>query len=96
MRSITANVALVLVPLGWLLAVYGTLSVMGDYHPDTAREVIIANQNRSYAALSVGIICLAVALWLSGYSFRQARKRALLVGAAVAVPLLTVLLGLFR
>jgi hypothetical protein len=96
MRSIAVNVALVLVPIGWLLAVYGTLSMIGDYRPGTAQEVIIANQNRSYAALSVGIFCLASALWISGYNFRQTRVRALLVGAGVVVPLLIVLLGQFR
>jgi len=96
MRTITVNLALILAPLGWLLAAFGTMSLVGDYHPDTAREVIIANQNRSYAALSVGIVFLVTALWLSGYTFHSAKKRALIVVLAVVLPLLVALAALFR
>lgn len=96
MRNATANIALALVPTGWMLAVYGALSALGDYAPDTPMNVVIANNNRSYASLAAGAACLAGALWLAGRSFDGARKRALLVAGGVVFPMAYLLAGLFR
>ena len=97
MKASTAvNLALALVPLGWALAVWGTLSQIGDYASNISPDQIRADHNYSMLALCSGILCLVTASWLSGYSFCSARLRSSLVAASVLIPLLIILPGMFQ
>ena len=74
--SKAANVALVLVAIGWLLSAYGALSQMGDPAPWISPADIDAQRHVSLGFLFGGILALFGALWLSGYAFSLACKRA--------------------
>jgi hypothetical protein len=84
--SHAANLALLLVVVGWLLSVYGGLSQLGDPAPWVPRAEIEAHRRTSVAILFGGIFALLSALWLSGYSFSLARWRASLALLACVVP----------
>jgi hypothetical protein len=81
-----ANLALALVPLGWLLALYGVMSQLGDPASTAPRFAIESHRHVSNTALLVGVTCLIASLWLSGRSFAVARKRSLLATALIAIP----------
>ena len=90
-----ANLALVLVIAGWLLAFFGVMSQLGDPAPGVPRSVIESHRHVSITVLLVGILCLIGALWLSGYSFEKARKRSLLAAALIAIPAGAVVVSLY-
>ncbi|WP_139350896.1 hypothetical protein [Rhodanobacter sp. C01] len=93
-RTKAANLALLLVALGWLLAFYGVMSQVGDPGPTISPAQIDANRLRSFAILLVGIVCLLSSLWLSGYSFMVAKVRSIVSAAAVVLPSIGVVLSL--
>lgn len=84
-----ANAALVFVVLGWLLALYGSLSQMGDPSPSVARATLEAHRLAASGILLLGIVLLFAALWLSGYAFGQARRRAVIAAGLCTVPAIT-------
>jgi hypothetical protein len=81
-----ANLALALVPIGWLLALYGVMSQLGDPASTAARYAIESQRHVSNTILLVGVMCLIASLWLSGSTFAAARKRSLLATASIAIP----------
>lgn len=93
--SRAANLALALVACGWLLAFYGALSQLGDPAPWVPRAEIEAHRHLSVAILFAGIILLLSAIWLSGYSFSVARRRASLALLACVVPFIVIFAGTF-
>ena len=93
--SRSANLALVLVVLGWLLAYYGVMSQFGDPAPSVARSVIESQRHVSLAVWLLGLMCLVGSLWLSGRSFAAARRRSLLALASVVVPIVFLLAQLY-
>ena len=72
----SANLALIAAVLAWPLIWFGVLSQLGDYAPNTPREVMASNQRTSMTALVVGLVLLLGSLWLSGYSFANAKVRS--------------------
>lgn len=90
-----ANLALVLVVTGWLLAFYGVMSQLGDPAPTVPHSVIESHRHVSITALLIGVIFLLGSLWLSGCSFIGARKRSLLVVALIAVPAIAIVADLY-
>lgn len=90
-----ANLALILVATGWLLAVYGVMSQLGDPAPTVARSVIESQRHVSITVLLIGVMCLLSSLWLSGRSFVEARKRSLLAAALIALPAIAVVANLY-
>lgn len=91
----SANSALALVVLGWLLAWFGVVSQFGDPAPTVPESVIERQHDVLTTVLLLGIGCLMGALWLSGRSFAGARRRSLLVAALVVVPAGIVLTALY-
>ena len=89
--SHAANIALVLVAIGWLLSTYGALSQLGDPALTVSRAEIEAHRHVSLAFLFAGILALLSALWLSGYSFSHARWRASLALLVCVVPFIVIL-----
>lgn len=88
--SQAANVALILVAFGWLLSAYGVLSQMGDPAPWTSPAEIDAHRRVSLAFLFGGILALFSVLWLSGYAFSLARKRATLALLVCVIPFIVI------
>jgi hypothetical protein len=84
-QTTAANLALLLVAAGWLLAYYGVMSQLGDPSPSVPHAQIEAARHLSLAILFVGVASILTALWLSGYSFSAAKVRA---GACTALVLL--------
>lgn len=77
-QTSVSNLALALAVMAWPLIYYGFMSQLGDYHPDTPREVVLANRRISVSVLSVGLLSFLGSLWLSGYSFTGAKVRSVL------------------
>lgn len=85
-QSSAANLSLLLLVAGWLLAAYGVLSQLGDPNPHIPAAVI-ENERRFYGAmLGTGILLLLLSVWLSGYSFSRAKWRASITLAACLLP----------
>ena len=93
--SHAANLALVLVVVGWLLSFYGALSQLGDPAPWVPRAEIEAHRHTSVVVLFTGILVLLSAIWLSGYSFSVARWRASLALLACVVPFIVIFASTF-
>jgi hypothetical protein len=88
--SPAANLALGLVVIGWLLAFYGALSQLGDPAPGVSLATIEAHRQTSAVVLLIGIVVLLSSLWLSGYSFGQARRRASIAAILCVAPVITI------
>ncbi|GAA0248759.1 hypothetical protein [Rhodanobacter caeni] len=85
-QTAAANLALLLVLAGWLLAYYGVMSQLGDPSPSVPHAQIEAARRQSLAVLFIGVASLLTALWLSGYSFSGAKVRAITCVALVLLP----------
>jgi hypothetical protein len=94
-----ANVALVLVAIGWVIASYGVLSMLGDPSPTVPRAQIEAQMTAarhvSVALLLIGVLGLAMSSWLAGFSFSVARIRTSCTLAAFIIPATVIIANLF-
>jgi len=68
---------------------------MGDPASWVSRIELEAHRRTSLILLFLGIASLLGSLWLSGYSFSQARLRSLFAAAACVVPGVLIFLGTF-
>jgi hypothetical protein len=93
-QTSAANLAFLLVAVGWLLAFYGVMSQLGDPSPSVPREQIEAARHISLVVLCVGVVCALAALWLSGYSFSAAKIRASICAALIVFPSVGIILSL--
>jgi len=93
-QTFAANLALLLVIIGWSLAYYGVMSQFGDPSPSVSHAQIEATRHVSLVVLCVGVVCVLAALWLSGYSLSAAKVRAGTCAALVFFPSLAVVLSL--
>jgi|HubBroStandDraft_1064217.scaffolds.fasta_scaffold171554_3 hypothetical protein len=84
--SSAANLSLIFVAVGWLVAAYGVLSQLGDPNPHIPAAVIENGRRVSGAMLGTGILLLLGSVWLSGYSFVHARWRASITIVACLLP----------
>jgi hypothetical protein len=84
--SSAANLSLILLVVGWLVAAYGVLSQLGDPNPHTPAAVIENERRFSGAMLGTGILLLLVSVWLSGYSFAHAKWRASITMVGCLLP----------
>jgi hypothetical protein len=91
-----ANLSLLLALLALPCCYYGALSQMGDPAPGASAEHLRAARRVSMLVLSTGVAGLFGALWLSGYGWVGARRRAALAAAACVVPVACVLYQLVR
>ncbi|MUV14622.1 hypothetical protein [Noviluteimonas gilva] len=97
MKQTTAsNVALALALLAWPFCFYGALSQLGDFAPDTPRDVIDRHKLVSSIVLSTGLFSLFVSLVLSGFGFSGARYRAVTAIAVCFGLLLVVVAGMLQ
>jgi hypothetical protein len=94
-QSSAANLALLLVVVGWFLVFYGVASQLGDPAPWVTHEQMQAHHRLSHTILSFGVLGVLSALWLSGYSFSVAKIRASICLALVFLPSVTVLVFWF-
>lgn len=89
-KKTAANIALCLVVLGWLASYWGLFAHLGDPDPRVTREVIEA-ENRLYWTLFLGgVVSIAVATWLAGFAYSEAKLRSMVVAGATVVPLVGV------
>jgi hypothetical protein len=72
---------------------YGVLLKLADPAPDITREQIASAHRISNVALLVGVSALLSASWLAGYSFSEAKWRAVFVSIACIVPVIYFILG---
>lgn len=93
--SALANVALVLVVAGWALASYAFLSMIGDPLPTVSHARIEAARHTALALLLLGVLSLAMSLWLASRSFSAARIRASCTFAAFVIPATVIIANLF-
>jgi hypothetical protein len=87
MSGRTANLALALVFVGWLLLVWGVLRQLGDPSPMMPRAELEATRETSLLFMFSGVIVLVGSVWLSGKSFEGARVRATLALALFLAPM---------
>ncbi|HWG89056.1 MAG TPA: hypothetical protein VN679_14830 [Candidatus Acidoferrales bacterium] len=85
-QTSAANLALLLVVVGWALAYYGVMSQLGDPSPSVPHAQIEATRHVSLVVLCIGVVSILAALWLSGYSFSAAKVRASACVALILLP----------
>ncbi|WP_426687215.1 hypothetical protein [Rhodanobacter ginsengiterrae] len=85
-QTSAANLALLLVVVGWALAYYGVMSQLGDPSPSVPHAQIEAARHVSLVVLYIGVVSILAALWLSGYSFSAAKVRASVCVALILLP----------
>ncbi|MBT2144196.1 MULTISPECIES: hypothetical protein [unclassified Rhodanobacter] len=90
-QTTAANLALILVVAGWLLAFFGVTSQLGDPSPSVPRAQIEAARHLSIAVLGVGVVCILIALCLSGFSFTAAKVRSCVCAALGFLPAIAVI-----
>ncbi|WP_426687199.1 hypothetical protein [Rhodanobacter ginsengiterrae] len=93
-QTAAANLALVLVVVGWLLAYYGVVSQLGDPSQSIPHTQLEAARHLSLAAVCFGVVCISAALWLAGFSFPAARVRATVCSALGLLPAIAVILSM--
>lgn len=97
MRAVrAANAALALVVIGWISLVYGVLSQLGDPAPWVSVAELESHRHTSLAFMFGGVIALLTSLWLSGYCFSHARKRALATVLLLLVPVVALFIQSLR
>jgi hypothetical protein len=90
-----ANIALALLPAGWVLICLALLWSMGD--PDPRTSITELNRGRIFvgSCLGLGVLFLIASVWLSGFSFAVAKRRAIavLVGFVVLPAILSAVIA---
>jgi divalent metal cation (Fe/Co/Zn/Cd) transporter len=87
-KSNAANLSLILVIVGWLLAISTVLLNFGDPDPRIPSAQMQRQVFFSGASLWVAIIFILISLLLAGYAFRDAKRRAALTLAVGLLPFL--------
>jgi hypothetical protein len=85
-QTSAANLALLLVVVGWALTYYGAMSQLGDPSPSVPHAQIEAARHLSFVVLCIGVVSILASLWLSGYSFSAAKVRASACVALIMLP----------
>ena len=83
----SANLALALVFVGWLLLVWGVWRQLGDPNPMVPRAELEAAREASLLFMFSGLTALVGSVWLSGRAFEGARIRAALAFALFLAPM---------
>lgn len=86
-KTAAANIALCLVVMGWAASFWGLFAHLGDPDPRAPREVIEAENRFYWALFFVGVVAIASAMWLAGFSYSEAKIRSAFVAAATMAPL---------
>jgi hypothetical protein len=99
-KSTAANLSLVLAIAMWPIGTLGFFSQLGDFARDTpAFDVWLWRGLYGGGMLTLATACFVAAAWLSGYSFPEARRRALasslICGSFVVAILWSTVLGPF-
>jgi len=92
----SANAAIALAVLGWLLVAWGFMSNFGDPPPSMSRADLELARRISITFMFAGGFALLASLWISGHCFSQARKRALTSAALCVIPMLVLYVLAFR
>ena len=90
-----ANGALALALISCPLLFYGFFSMMGDPPRSVPQAEIDSRALQSGIELSIGLIFLTFALWLSGYAFSATRWRSMLALLICLVPVASIVIGCF-
>jgi hypothetical protein len=91
-----ANAAIGLAITGWLSGAYGVLSSLGDPAPWVSNAELETHRQLSLSLVLVGLLALLISVWLSGYSFRVAPRRAALACLGCIVPALSLFAAAFH
>ncbi len=94
--SRAANLSLALVAAGWLAALYGAFSQLGDPAPWVPTSEIEIRRRISMVVLFVGVFALVTGLWLSGYAFGSAKRRSLIAMLVCVLPLVAMFVYAFH
>jgi hypothetical protein len=95
-QSVAATISIVVAPIAWLLVVWGGLSFIADPAPGTSRDLMRLHFLFGHAAFFLGLIALAVSVWLAGYSWSGAKYRSAFAFLLICAPILLTLAPLFR
>lgn len=71
-----ANLAIILALSGWLFYSFGSLLQMGDPSPMLTKAEVAKLYTPAKLFSALGILSILCAIWLSGFTFNYARKRA--------------------
>jgi len=93
--SSAANTSIGLVLVGWLVATYGVLRQLGDAAPWVSKAELETHREISTAFVLIGSLALLGALWLSGYCFKSAPKRAMLAAFTCVAPAVALFVAAF-
>ena len=94
-KQIAANISVVLSLLLWPVAVLGfAFALASPRYLASAEQIRFAKIIGPGVSLSLALIFLVAAAWLAGYSYSEAKKRAL-VGTLSCVAFVLVLAVLF-
>lgn len=94
--STTANLALLLVLLGWVLMIYGYLASIRDFTGTTPGDWQAAYCARATLVVGAGLALAALSLWFSGLAFHAARRRAVAVVLLFFIPLVGTVIAFAR
>ncbi|MFC4764854.1 hypothetical protein [Dyella koreensis] len=92
-QSTASNLALLLAPLGWGFAFIGVTAQLGDPDPDIPAAVLEAERLKYMVVFYLGVFLIAGALWASGYSFSEAKRRAVVAAFIGVAPLIALVVG---
>ena len=95
-QSVAANISIVLAPIAWLLVAWGGLSFIADPAPGTSRNLMRLHYLSGHAAFFLGLVALAAAVCLAGFSWSGAKRRSAFAFLLLCAPFLLTLLPLFR
>jgi hypothetical protein len=86
-HSHAANAAIAMAMIGWLSAAYGVLSQLGDPAPWVTATELEVHRRTSIGFMVGGVLMVLGSVWLSGYSFSSARKRAIFAALCSLIPM---------
>lgn len=85
-QGTSANLALFLITLGWIMAGCGYFASIKDFSEHTPAAWRDAYYARAMLMLVAGVAAIALSLWFSGFAFKDARRRALIATLLAFVP----------
>ncbi|WP_188795176.1 hypothetical protein [Dyella nitratireducens] len=84
--STSANLALLLIIAGWILAGHGYSVSIEDFGSGTPAAWRDAYYARATLMMVIGVASIGASLWFAGFAFKDARRRALAATILALLP----------